>query len=67
MGKNLPAIQETWVPSQIGKISWRKAWQPTPIFLPRESPWAKEPVLVGYVLWGRKKSDTTEQLSTAQH
>ena len=34
MVKNLPAIQETWV----GKIPWRRAWQPTPVFLPGESP-----------------------------
>ena len=31
--KNLPAMWETWV----GKIPWRRAWQPTPIFLPGES------------------------------
>ena len=27
----------------VGKIPWRRAWQPTPVFLPRESPWMKEP------------------------
>ena len=27
----------------IGKIPWRRAWQPTPEFLPRESPWMEEP------------------------
>ena len=27
----------------IGKIPWRRAWQPTPVFLPGESPWAEEP------------------------
>ena len=21
----------------VGKITWRRAWQPTPVFLPRES------------------------------
>ena len=26
-----------------GKIPWRKAWQPTPVFLPGESPWTEEP------------------------
>ena len=36
---SLPAIQETWV----GKIPWRRAWQPTPVFLPGESPWTEEP------------------------
>ena len=27
----------------VGKISWRKAWQPTPVFLPGKSPWTEEP------------------------
>ena len=27
----------------VEKIRWRKAWQPTPVFLPRESPWTEEP------------------------
>jgi len=26
----------------VGKIPWRRAWQPTPILLPGESPWTKE-------------------------
>ena len=26
-----------------GKISWRRPWQPTLVFLPGESPWAEEP------------------------
>ena len=43
--KNLPAIQETWVPS----LGWEDpleegmAWQPTPVFLPGGSPWTEEP------------------------
>ena len=41
--KNLPAMQETWVQSLVGKIPWRRAWQPTPVFLPGESPWTEEP------------------------
>ena len=28
---------------QVGKIPWRRAWQPTPVFLPGESPWTEEP------------------------
>ena len=43
MVKNLPAMQETWV----GKIPWRRVWQPTPVFLPRESPWTEEPGRLG--------------------
>ena len=27
----------------VGKISWRRSWQPTPVFLPGESPWTEEP------------------------
>ena len=26
-----------------GKIPWRREWQPTPVFLPGESPWTEEP------------------------
>ena len=37
--KNPPVMLETWV----GKIPWRRAWQPTPVFLPGESPWTEEP------------------------
>ena len=39
MVKNLPAMRETWV----RKIPWRRTWQPTPVFLPGESPWTEEP------------------------
>ena len=42
----------------IRMIAWRRAWQPTPVFLPGES--HGQGRLVGYSLWGRKESDTTE-------
>ena len=42
----------------VGKIPWRRAWQATPVFLPGES--HGQSSLVGYSLWGRKESDTTE-------
>ena len=35
--KNLPAVQETHVPSLGRKIPWRRVWQPSPVFLPGES------------------------------
>ena len=44
--------------SPIGKIPWRRAWQPTPAFLPRESHGQRS--LAGYSPWGRKESGTTE-------
>ena len=46
----------------VGKIPWRRAWQPTPVFLPGESHGQRS--LVGCSPWGRKESDTTEWLST---
>ena len=41
-------------------ISWRRKWQPTPVFLPGKSHGWRN--LVGYNLWGHKESDTTELL-----
>ena len=33
-----PTMQETWIWSgRVGKIPWRRRWQPTPVFLPGES------------------------------
>ena len=40
--------------------SWRRKWQPTPVFLPGESHGQRS--LVGYSPRGRKESDTTEWL-----
>ena len=42
----------------VGKIPWRRAWQPTPVFLPGESPWTEEPG--GLIVYGVTESDTTE-------
>ena len=42
----------------VGKILWRRAWQPTPVFLPGESHGQRR--LVGYSPYGRKVLDTTE-------
>ena len=41
--KNLPAMQETWVPSLGWKIPWRRAWKRTPVFLPGEATWTDVP------------------------
>ena len=42
----------------VGKIPWRRARQPTPVFLPGESPWTEEPG--GLCPSSHKESDTTE-------
>ena len=58
--KNLPAIAgdvrlgfDPWV----RKIPWRRAQQPTPVFLPGESHGQR--ILAGYSPWGRKELDMT--------
>ena len=45
----------------VGKIPWRRAWQPTPVFLPGKSHGQRS--LVGYSPWGHKESDMTEWLT----
>ena len=42
----------------LGKIPWRRVWQPTTVFLPRESLGQRS--LAGCSPWGRTKSDTTQ-------
>ena len=44
----------------VGKIPWRRKWQPTPVFSPRESHGQRS--LVGYSPWDCKELDTTEWL-----
>ena len=41
-----------------GKIPWRRAWQPTPVFLPGESHGQRS--LAGCSPWGHTELDTTE-------
>ena len=43
MVKNLPAMRDTWVRSLGWEDPLRRAWQPTLVFLPEESPWTEEP------------------------
>ena len=42
----------------VGKILWRRAWQPTPLFFPGES--HGERSLVGYSPWGHKELDMSD-------
>ena len=42
----------------VGKIPWRRKWEPTPVFLPRES--HGQGSLAGYSPWDHKESDMTE-------
>ena len=42
----------------VGKIPWRRAWKPIPVFLHGESQGQRS--LAGYSLWSCKEPDTTE-------
>ena len=63
MVKNLPAMQDTWFNSWVRKIPWRRAWQPTPVFLPRESHGWRS--LAGYSPWNRKRGGHDLVITTA--
>ena len=63
VAKNPPARRCGFYP-WVGKIPWRRAWQPTPVFLPGKS--HRQRSLVGYSPWGLKESKT-KQLSMHEH
>ena len=62
--KNLPAnagdVRHVVSIPWVGKNPWRRAWQPTPVFLLGESHGQRS--LVGYSPWSRKELDTTEAI-----
>ena len=60
MVKRLPTAQKTGFDPWVEKIPWRRKWQPTPVFMPGKTHGQRN--LVGYSPWGRKESDTTEQI-----
>ena len=43
---------------RVGKIPWRRKWQPTPVFLLGEFHGQRS--LAGYSPWGHKESDSTK-------
>ena len=45
----------------VGKIPWRRDWQPTPVFWPGEFHGQRS--LYCYSSWSRKESDMAEQLA----
>ena len=50
--------QEMLVRSWVGKIPWRRKWQPTPVFLPGKFRGQKS--LMGYSSWGCKETRLSE-------
>ena len=57
MVKNLQYRRPRFEP-WVGKISWRRKWPPTPVFLSREFHGQRS--LAGYSPWGLKELDATE-------
>ena len=53
MVKNLLANRRQKFDPWVGKIAWRREWQPTPVFLPGESNGQRN--LMGYSPWGHKR------------
>ena len=49
----------------VEKVCWRRLWQPTPVFWPRESYGQRS--LKGYSSLGRKESDTTKATLAHMH
>ena len=67
--KNPAWRQETWVGKMtvLGRFPWRRAWQPTPVFLPEESPWTEVPGGLQSMGLQRVGHDWATMNSTAQH
>ena len=60
---SIPGLGSIWVRFPgVGKILWRRAWQPTPVSLPGESPRTEEPA----GLQSMGVTNTTQWLSIAQ-
>ena len=51
--------------SWVGKIPWRKKWQPAPVFLPGKFHGQRS--LVGHSPWGCKELNKTGQFSAPTH
>ena len=58
-------MQETLVDPWVGKIPWKRKWQPTPVFLPGKFHGQKS--LVEYSLGGHEQLDVTEWRSMHVH
>ena len=58
---SLPALQVTWVQSWVGKMPWRREWQPTPVFSPGESHGQRS--LAGYSPRGHRELDVMKWLA----
>ena len=62
-------MQETKVQSLGLEDSWRRKWQPSPVFLPAKSHGQRNLMVPWNLMipWCLKESDTSEQMSTHPH
>ena len=55
----------------LGKLPWRRAWQPTPVFLPGESLWTEEPGGLQFIgvanSWTKLTSQAQQSTFTSTH
>ena len=58
---NAGQVRDMGLILESGRFPWRRAWQPTLVFLPGESHGQRS--LAGHGPWGHTESDTTEQLT----
>ena len=65
MVKCLPIMRETWFNPWVGKIPWRRVWQPTAVFLTGKSHGQKS--LAGYNPWGDKEQIRLKPFSMHAH
>ena len=63
--KCLSTMRETWVRALGWEDPLEMKWKSTPVVLPGKSRGQRS--MVGYSLWGRKESDTTERLHFTSH
>ena len=56
-GKNHLPFRRLQFNSWVGKIYWRRAWQPAPVFLPGESLWTEESGRLQSMGWQRIRHD----------
>jgi len=61
----LPVYETQGLYPWVGKIPWRRKWQPTPVFLPGKS--HGQSSLMVYSPWDCKELDMTEKKCTLIH
>ena len=62
-GKELPCqFRRCRFDPWVGKVPWRRKWQPTPVFLPGKSYGQRSPA--GYSLWGRTEHTHTHSYTS---